>query len=240
MKYILLATLILSGNALASVRTFKAVTEKATLDLEQKKGEPNVYYGRVTNLDTPNAGRTVLLKRTERLGAEEFSGDGADFAVRLGGSYAKQYAKPMVAGILIAGINRDIPMTPDTRTVDLAADYLRTECLDLTDKAKAEEELTSALNELKKMCGGNQKLNVNWSTFSDPPKACNGRNFIMGLSSLCSDADYKSAAAGVKEIRLQGGKTTAFSKSGDAFVYSQGPDASNTLMRSRRWFEENL
>lgn len=237
--HLLLALIVLSPFAEASVRALSAINEKATLDLEQIPGEDNRYYALVKNLDFPLAGQTVIIDR-KKTGSneEEFRTEGLGFSVRLGGNYARSYTKPPTAGILLFK-GRDIPLKSVDRPVSLAESYARAECMDVTGQEEAQKELNEALSQFASKCGKKPTLQVDWKSFKEPGHACNGREFIKAFVHHCADADYREAITNVKEIKLSSGDGN-FKKSGGIFVYGVPTKPINTMKRAFNWLENNL
>lgn len=223
----------------ASTRTLSAVGEKATVDLAQVSGNPKKYYVRLTEVDSPLAGQVVIIDRTQLgRGGEEFITEGLGFNLRLGGEYERLKTNPPIIGVLNFQ-GRKINLRADERAVDLAADYKVDECIQERTKSEAQVELDTAMENVRKTCGGQLQLNVEWGKFPDAGRACNGREFLEALAYVCKDGDYKSALAPIKKIVVAMGQK-AFWKEGATLYYNVPEIGENTFVRSRLWLEDNL
>jgi hypothetical protein len=224
--------------AFASSRTFTAINEKATLDLQQVQGSKNKYYARISNLDSPLAGQTVIIDRSATKSTEEFYTKGIGFSARFGGQYAKAYTTPPTAGLLIFK-GRDIPLKADDRSANLESAYSESECLGASSQDEAQKALSEAEGKVKGVCGKTPKIEVNWKSFQNPARACNGREFLRSIAELCKDEDYKSALNQLTTVTIEAGEKT-FEKKGSALFYRVAKEPLNTFSRAKSWLEESL
>ncbi|RYZ76850.1 MAG: hypothetical protein EOP05_03790 [Proteobacteria bacterium] len=241
-RTVLFSTFLFGGTAHAVTRSLQAAAEQAQVSLESVNGNANLYYLKVDNLDSPLAGRPVLVKRLQSGNTEDFSFPKLEFFIRLGGNVANSYTNPPTVGILTFN-NKDLKLSTSDKPVQLAEAYANAECLNAPAKTDAEKWLAETLTIVKETCGTAPSLNVSWSSFEKVKRAglaCNAREALLALNELCKDADYKKASAAIKTLTIVYGPVGSFKKSGSTVTYIVPTLPENTRLQAKTFFEDNL